>query len=140
GCGAWRRTPGGTIRDLLEVRACYKPRREILRIFDDCCHHEPLITVRFGGAVDVLRESGIRAVGNAVLSQIAGAQVARHDTQRSAPRGATTATSAAGQLPIRDRRPLPGWFTALGGCAEIQQAGLRTSLSLDFTRGVVVPR
>src|SRR4030095_7053460 len=99
GCGAWRRTPGGTIRDLLEVRACYKPRREILRIFDDCCHHEPRITVRFGRAVDVLRESGIRAVGNAVLSQIAGAQVARHDTQRSAPRGATTATSAAGQLP-----------------------------------------
>ncbi len=81
GCGAWRRTPGGTVRDLLEVRAGDEPRREILRVLDDCCDHEPRITVGFGGAVDVLRESSVRAVGNAVLSQIAGAHVGGNDAQ-----------------------------------------------------------
>ena len=58
--------PSGTF---LKCELVTKRDVEILRILDDRRHDQPRVAVRLGGAVEVLGQPRVRAVGHAVLPQ-----------------------------------------------------------------------
>ena len=125
-----------------------------MRVFDLRRDREPLLTIRPLVDVPVLGHHGVFAVGNAVLPQISGAEVLRHDLQRSAGRanrrrvrGALCRSELqrhirARHQPLRLRDALPG--TRRVGrrwCGtKSQDSSLRAGIGIHLERVVVLPR
>ena len=63
------------------MRASNERTGEVLRVVDDGGEDQPRVSVRFGGAAEVLGQYGVRAVRHAVFLQIAGPHVRRDHLQ-----------------------------------------------------------
>lgn len=75
---AGRAIPLGIVGFALEVGSDDPRLHEVCRIFDDSCVRNPLLT-HIVMPVEVLRQNGILAVGDAVPSQITGTHASSRD-------------------------------------------------------------
>src|ERR1700680_2891313 len=81
-CGAWCWIPLLTISFLLKLRTHDKRLLEVERIVDGRGNQQKLAAARKRCHIEVLRNGGVLAVRNAILSQISGSQVGCCHLQR----------------------------------------------------------
>src|SRR6185436_19189755 len=113
---ARRGIPLSAVRLFLEMTRRHPGPAEVLRIADDGRDDEPVHAIRIFEEIEVLRDAGLGAERNAVLSQIPRTDARGRDFERAAV-GAGTRTKAEWNraacgpprrpFPSRDRRALP---------------------------------
>ena len=107
---AWRRVPLRAVRLFPEVGAGDEFLPEVLRIVDDCRNRDPCRIARTRMQVEVLREHGVLAIGNAVLAQVTRPEclvTTRSEPQRGAdPPPPCTASHPAVEFPCHPRSPV----------------------------------
>src|SRR5947208_900836 len=108
-CGARRRVPFGSVRDLSKAGASderpvvvanksLRRNREGYGIVDERFNDQILITVRLCGGVVILVDDGVRAIRHTVFLQIARLQVSGHYLDVAS---AGDTAAATGNFPLR---------------------------------------
>src|SRR6185503_1518416 len=87
------RIPAAAVVLLPEIAARDRRNGEIRGIVDDRLHDEPLRAVGLAEHVEVLRQNGAGAIGDAVLAEVPFREIRRRDLQRTV-RGRSTETAA----------------------------------------------
>src|SRR3954462_5297574 len=77
------RTPDAVV-DLLEVGTACVARGEVAGIFHDRRDDHPFVAVRLAGDGEILGNTRLFAVRNAILLEVSGPQVGRHDRELTA--------------------------------------------------------
>ena len=115
------------------MRALHPWLSEVLGIRHLADEQDPFVAVGRRLAVEILRDGCIRAIGNAVLAQVARAQVIRDHLQIAG------AGRDARVLPLRRRMALPRRLRRRGRRLEMEQSRLVSRFHLHFQRRLVLP-
>src|SRR5438552_7026519 len=128
----------------LEVSAREVLLAKVFRIVDGRQHGQPVAAVR-GEPIEILGDARVLAVRDAVLSEVAFAQIGRDDFERPRSRrrllqADAEATRLRDLFPFGRRESLPGSFRrGPFGFAELKQPRLLTGIHLNLQRVVVLP-